>query len=411
MPRYALTKTLSALAVLCATAQPADAHHTGRNHGPDIVDTAVNAGSFDTLVAALKAAGLVDTLKGSGPFTVFAPTDEAFAKLPEGTVETLLEPANRDQLRAVLTYHVVSGRVPASLASNRPSARTVNGQRVGLTVADGQLRVDEANVLTADLNVSNGVIHVIDSVLLPASDDIVDLAKKAGTFDTLLAAATAAGLADTLSSDGPFTVFAPTDEAFAKLPEGTVESLLAEEGLGTLKSILTYHVVEGRVYASDALKASRAATVNGERVAIKVRDGRLRINDSAVVANDLEATNGVVHVIDSVLLPPEVANAEARPAEMTTGESAESVIRLAIQRGVPLFNSGDAGACAAIYEVAATSLLNGGYELPAAARSALETALRKAEGAGYDRDRAWELRYGLDDARRALREQMASRSH
>ena len=206
-------------------------------------------------------------------------------------------------------------------------------------------------------------------------------------------------------------MFAPTDEAFAKLPEGTVESLLAEEGLGTLKNILTYHVVEGRVYASDALKASRAATVNGERVAIKVQDGRLRINESAVVANDLEATNGVVHVIDEVLLPPAVANAEARPAEMTRGESAESVIGLAIQRGVPLFNGGNAGACAAIYEVAATSLLNGGYELPSAARSALQNALRKAERAGSDRDRAWELRYGLDDARQALRERMVSRSH
>ena len=135
----------------------------------DIVDTAVAAGQFETLAAALGAADLVDTLKGDGPFTVFAPTDEAFAKLPEGTVENLLKPENRDQLIAILTYHVVPGSVKAADVVKLDEAATVNGQSVAITVADGGVRVDNANVIATDIAASNGVIHVIDTVILPQS--------------------------------------------------------------------------------------------------------------------------------------------------------------------------------------------------------------------------------------------------
>ena len=134
----------------------------------DIVDTAVEAGQFQTLAAALTAAGLVDTLKGDGPFTVFAPTDEAFAKLPEGTVETLLQPENRDQLIAVLTYHVVPGAVAAEDVVTLDSATTVNGEDVTIAVEDGSVRIDNATVVAADIEASNGIIHVIDTVILPS---------------------------------------------------------------------------------------------------------------------------------------------------------------------------------------------------------------------------------------------------
>ncbi len=133
----------------------------------DIVDTAVAAGSFETLVAAVQAADLVETLKGEGPFTVFAPTDEAFAALPEGTVETLLLPENKDQLVAILTYHVVPGKVMAAdLAGKEMSVATVNGAEVAIDATDGVM-VNQANVVTADIEASNGVIHVIDAVILP----------------------------------------------------------------------------------------------------------------------------------------------------------------------------------------------------------------------------------------------------
>jgi len=133
----------------------------------DIVDTAVAAGNFKTLAAALKAAGLVDTLKGSGPFTVFAPTDEAFAKLPAGTVEGLLRPANKDKLIAVLTYHLVPGRVLARDVVKLHRARTVNGDKLTILTHSGKVKIDNANVIQTDIACTNGVIHVIDSVILP----------------------------------------------------------------------------------------------------------------------------------------------------------------------------------------------------------------------------------------------------
>ena len=133
----------------------------------DIVDTAVAAGSFQTLAKALQAADLVGTLKGAGPFTVFAPTDEAFSKLPAGTIENLLRPENKDKLRAILTYHVVAGKVMAADVVKLTSAKTVNGQAVKITHAGGVVKVNNAQVVKTDIAASNGVIHVIDTVILP----------------------------------------------------------------------------------------------------------------------------------------------------------------------------------------------------------------------------------------------------
>ena len=140
---------------------------TGRAQGKDIVDTAVGAGQFKTLAAALGAAGLVDTLKGTGPFTVFAPTDAAFAKLPAGTVEMLLKPENKAKLTAILTYHVVAGKVMAADVVKVTSAKTVQGASVAVKVMGGKVTIDAANVVTTDIAASNGVIHVIDTVLMP----------------------------------------------------------------------------------------------------------------------------------------------------------------------------------------------------------------------------------------------------
>ena len=150
-------------------AQASAGHHEKHAAAKDIVDTAVAAGQFKTLAAALEAADLVGTLKGEGPFTVFAPTDAAFAKLPAGTVESLLKPENRDQLVAILTYHVVPGKVEAADVVNLDEATTVNGQDVQITVADSGVQINDANVIKTDIEASNGVIHVIDTVILPAS--------------------------------------------------------------------------------------------------------------------------------------------------------------------------------------------------------------------------------------------------
>jgi transforming growth factor-beta-induced protein len=270
----------------------------------DIVDTAIADGRFKTLVAAVQAAGLVDTLKGKGPFTVFAPTDDAFAMLPAGTLDTLLKPENKDQLAGILTYHVVAGSVMAADVVKLTLADTVNGAPVKIMVDGDKVFINDAQVIITDIQTSNGVIHVIDSVLLPPSD-IVDTAVADGRFTTLVAAIQAAGLVDTLKGEGPFTVFAPTDDAFAKLPAGTVENLLKPENIDQLAGILTYHVVSGRVMAADVVKLTSADTVNGKPVTIKVDGGKVYINDAQVIITDILTSNGVIHVIDQVILPPQ----------------------------------------------------------------------------------------------------------
>ena len=236
----------------------------------DIVDTAVADGRFTTLAAALEAAGLIETLKGEGPFTVFAPTDDAFAALPEGTVESLLLPENKQALTDILTYHVVSGKVMAADVTALTSATTVLGKDVAIKVDMGNVYINEAKVIITDIETSNGVIHVIDAVLLPPTEEaaeekqtIVEIAVADERFTTLVAALTAAELVDTLNGEGPFTVFAPTNDAFAALPAGTVESLLLPENKQALTDILLYHVVSGKVLAADVVTLTSAPTVLG----------------------------------------------------------------------------------------------------------------------------------------------------
>ncbi len=293
---------------------------------PDIVDTAVSAGSFATLVSAVEAAGLVETLKGEGPFTVFAPTDEAFAKLPEGVLEALLQPENKDALTAILTYHVVAGKLMAADVTMMSSATTVQGGSLTIKVEGSTVSINDAKVVQADVEASNGVIHVIDSVLLPPDLDlsailpkpnVVELASSRGDLKTLVAAVEAAGLVDTLKGEGPFTIFAPTDEAFAKLRAGTLDDLLKPENKDTLIAILTYHVVPGKLMAADVVNETKLVTVQGEEIAVNVmvEEQGVMLNESTVITADLEASNGVIHVIDTVLLPPSLTEA-AEPTDI-----------------------------------------------------------------------------------------------
>jgi transforming growth factor-beta-induced protein len=273
----------------------------------DIVGVATEAGSFSTLLTAVEAAGLVETLQGEGPYTVFAPTDEAFAALPEGTLDSLL--ADTEALSQVLLYHVVPGEVMASDVVELETAATAQGEDIAITVEGDSVKVNQANVITTDIAASNGVIHVIDQVILPPSmtveqaemGDIVETAQAAGNFTTLLAAVEAAGLAETLKGDGPFTVFAPTDEAFAALPEGTLDALLADPE--ALTQVLLYHVVSGEVTAEQVVGLESAETVQGGSVSIRSEDGKVFINDAEVIATDVLTSNGVIHVIDRVIVP------------------------------------------------------------------------------------------------------------
>ena len=291
-----------------------------------IVDVAVASGAFPTLIAAVQAAGLVDTLNSDGPFTVFAPTEEAFATALDNlnmTAADLL--ANTDLLTAVLTYHVLLGEAPSEVVAtlDGQSIATVNGADVTITVDGETVRVNDATVVTVDIQATNGIIHVIDTVLLPPAQEepeaaeteeepevsgtIVDVAVASGAFPTLIAAVQAAGLVDTLNSDGPFTVFAPTEEAFATALDNldvTAEELLANTEL--LTAVLTYHVLATEAPAElvVTLDGQSVTTVNGADITITIDGDTVKVNDATVVATDIQATNGIIHVIDTVLLPP-----------------------------------------------------------------------------------------------------------
>ena len=377
--------------VACGAAFAANEGSAMKTPRRDIVDTAVSAGSFSTLVAAVKAAGLVDTLKGAGPFTVFAPTDEAFAKLPKGTLDSLLKPENKQKLVSILTLHVVPGRLAATDVSSTMHATTVQGTDLLFAADSDGVQVDRAKVVKADIFATNGVIHVIDRVLLPK--DVVETAAVAGQFKTLLAAAKAAGLVEALKApDATLTVFAPTDEAFSALPPGTVEDLLRPKNRERLGAILKYHVLPRRLVLSSQI----LTTLQGDGVQVRA-GGPARVEEAKVLLADIKATNGVIHVIDQVLLPD--------LPEPTPTRRAMGVIELAIERGVPLFNAHKAEACAAIYEVTAQSLLTGhGDALNESARKRLRKALTDVHQDHSPTKKAWILRYALDDVYRSLRE-------
>jgi transforming growth factor-beta-induced protein len=243
---------------------------------------------------------------------VFAPTDDAFAKLPAGTLDSLLLPENKQALTDILLYHVVSGKVMAADVVGLTSATTVLGKDVAIKVDMGNVYINDAQVIITDIETSNGVIHVIDSVILPPAEEaaapgtIVEIAAADERFSTLVAAVTAADLVETLNGEGPFTVFAPTNDAFAALPAGTLDSLLLPENKQALTDILLYHVVSGKVMASDVIGLTAAPTVLGKDITITIKDGNVFLNDTVqVIITDIEASNGVIHVIDAVLLPPQ----------------------------------------------------------------------------------------------------------
>ncbi|MFN8441985.1 MAG: fasciclin domain-containing protein [Caldilineaceae bacterium] len=369
-----------------------------------VIGAARENGNFNTLLAAIDAAGLTETLMAQdAPVTLFAPTDDAFAKIPQETLDGLL--ADKEALTKLLTYHVVPGVVKSSDLSDGLTQTTVEGEDITIGVSGSTVTVNDAKVTTPDIEASNGVIHAIDTVLMPASMaapaesasasdtvtetapisetaeitatemttstaevaesaavtetetttdttsvaesaavtetapltetetvseteavsgttsaeavsgmDIIDTAV-AGEFNTLVTAVQTAGLVDALKGDGPFTVFAPSDDAFAKLPKATLDALLADPK-GELTQVLLYHVVPGKVLSTDITDGMEVETLQGSKIKLTVKDGAVMVNDAKVVAVDIPATNGVIHVIDTVLMP--AAEVQASTAQTTT---------------------------------------------------------------------------------------------
>jgi transforming growth factor-beta-induced protein len=276
----------------------------------DVVDTAIGAGSFKTLVAAVQAAGLEQTLRTTQNITVFAPTDAAFAKLGDDTIKGLL--ADKAALTKILTYHVAGSVITAAdiVKATKGKFTTLQGQDVSYEVVGGSVILNgNVKVVATDVRASNGIIHVIDTVLIPAAPpvvlkDVVDTAIGAGSFKTLVAAVQAAGLEQTLRTTQNITVFAPTDAAFAKLGDHTIKALLADKA--ALANILTYHVAGSVITAADIVKATKGSftTLQGQKVTYEVVHGEVILNGNVkVIATDVKASNGIIHVIDTVLIP------------------------------------------------------------------------------------------------------------
>ena len=269
----------------------------------DIPTNAQNTGIHDSLVAALVHADLVTALQGDGPFTVFAPTDDAFAAagIDLTTFDTDEENAT---LVDILTYHVYAGSVEVAEVTDGMTATMLNGDDATFTVTNESVMIGDATVTMADVMASNGIIHVIDKVLMPPADlvDIPTVAQGTGIHDSLVAAVIQAELLSTLQGEGPFTVFAPTDDAFAAAGVD-LAALDNDEGKAALTNILLYHVVSGTVPSSAVTDGLVAAAVNGDDLTFTVGDG-VMVNDANVILADVMASNGIIHVIDKVLIPP-----------------------------------------------------------------------------------------------------------
>merc|ERR1712238_583710 len=274
----------------------------------DVVDVAIAAGSFTTLVKLLSDLGLVDALREAEAQTIFAPSDDAFAKLPEGTLESLTP----EQVLAIVLRHVVGGATVLAADVTTGPVETLGGETIDLIKTDeGGVQISYmnnlVNVVTADVMASNGVIHVLDEVILPGEPelgDVVDLAIANGNFKTLVGLLSDLGLVDALREAQAQTIFAPSDEAFAKLPEGTLESLTPEQAL----AIVLRHVVGGATVLAADVTTGPVETLGGEVIdLIKTDEGGVQIsymgNVINVVAADVTASNGVIHVIDEVILP------------------------------------------------------------------------------------------------------------
>lgn len=277
----------------------------------NIVEIAAGNPDFSILVAAVQKAELVEALQAEGPLTVFAPTDAAFEKLLNELNITAEDLLNHPQLTDVLLYHVVAGKVLSTDLSNGLEAETLGGLNITVDLTDG-VKINQSTVTAADLEASNGVIHVIDTVLVPETFQltpaaelpatVVDIAVSNPDFSILVAALQKAELVEALQAEGPFTVFAPTDEAFAKLLAEL--NISAEDLLNhpQLADVLLYHVVAGKVLSTDLSNGLEAETLGGEKITVDLMDG-VKINQSIVTAADIQAGNGVIHVIDTVLVP------------------------------------------------------------------------------------------------------------
>ena len=356
--------------------------------------------NLTTLLALVKAAEI--EFPKDAKLTIFAPTNEAFAKLPPEQVEFLTSAKGKSTLQAILKHHVVAQPLESSTLLDRRRLKALSGQ--SLEVDPAALSVDGARLVATDVAFDGGLVHVIDGVMLPELRSIEEIVAKDERFATLRVAIDAAGLGPQLGTQnsGPWTLLAPSNEAFAAIPADALKTLLQDRP--ALTAVLAAHVLPTAIRREEMLAQGSARTLMGDgTVEFALSAGDITVAGARILVADIEASNGVIHVIDRVLPAPSAArttpDATASSSREQRAERAAAILELAIERGVPRFNAGDTASCAALYELAIASVvLLGEDAISANAKADLSKALE--EGAAHQdaSERAWIYRRAMDRA-------------
>jgi uncharacterized surface protein with fasciclin (FAS1) repeats len=350
--------------------------------------------NLTTLLELVKAAEL--ELPKDAKLTIFAPTNEAFAKLPKEQVEFLTSAKGKPALQLILKHHVVAQSLGSSAVLDRRRLPALSGQ--SLEVDPGALTVDGARLVATDVAFDGGLVHVIDSVMLPELRSIEQVVAEEERFATLRAAIGAAGLGPQLGSrnPGPWTLLAPSNEAFGAIPADSLKALLADRP--ALTAVLAAHVLPTAIRREEMLSQGSARTLLGDgTVDFALASGAITAGGARIEVADIEAANGIIHVIDRVLPARTPAPATAASMPPQRAAQAAAILELAIERGVPRFNAGDEASCAAMYELAITSVvLLGADAIGEDARVELEGALAKAAQHPDAAERAWVYRRAMD---------------
>ena len=357
--------------------------------------------NLTTLLALVKAADL-ELPKGS-KVTIFAPTNEAFAKLPKEQVEFLTSSAGKPTLQAILKHHVVAQSLESSAVLDRRRLKALSGQ--SLDVDPAALTVDNARLVATDVAFDGGMVHVIDAVMLPELRSIEEIVSADERFATLRTAIGAAGLGPQLgkANPGPWTLLAPSNKAFAAVPADSLTALLQDRR--ALTAVLAAHVLPTAIRREEMLSQGSARTLMGDgAVAFALESGAITAGGARIEVADIEAANGIIHVIDRVLPARTPAPAAQAAASPDRAQQAAAILELAIERGVPRFNAGDVSSCAALYELAiAAVVLLGEDAISPSAKAVLTEALEHGAAGQEPSERAWTYRRAMDRALESMR--------
>jgi uncharacterized surface protein with fasciclin (FAS1) repeats len=373
---------------------------------PNSLAAVATKANLTTLLALVKASG-IDFPAGT-KLTIFAPTNEAFAKLPKDQVEFLTSAKGKSTLQAILKHHVVGQSVGSSAVLERRRLAALSGQ--SLDIDPAALTVDGARLVATDVAFDGGLVHVIDAVMLPELRSIEQIVAEDERFTTLRAAIEAAGIGSQLGSrnPGPWTLLAPSNQAFSAIPADALKELLQDRP--ALTAVLVAHVLPTAIRREDMLAQGSARTLMGDgSVAFALKSGAITVAGARLEVADIEAANGVIHVIDRVLPAQSAATTTMPvPSMPQRARQAAAILELAIERGVPRFNAGDQASCAALYELAITSVVVLGADaIGNAAAAELAAALKKGAEHEDAAERAWVYRRAMDRTLGSMAELMS----